>query len=192
MNSEKLPQNLKVKFYEFLSENLSLQDFEKWLYETPELENYFSADKYTELLEYNYRKNQILDIKYFIIQYINFNDYIRWFLLEIINYILVKKNNSAIILSKLIYFIINSNYQLTRNIHENDKTLSLIYKYSINYEITLESIIKAVNSNESMFFEYIEYISNDINNNENYEIKTLRNRQTIIADFIDKLPKLIK
>ena len=70
---------IKIPFYEFLNEDLEINKFEYWLYNTQELKSFFSEDVYLELITFNYKSK---DSKYFIRKFIkenmNWYDFEKW------------------------------------------------------------------------------------------------------------------
>lgn len=52
-----LPDHIKDKFYKTLMGNVSLHDFEQWLYTNSELEKYLKLDDYLDLISLNFNKN---------------------------------------------------------------------------------------------------------------------------------------
>ena len=52
-----LPPHLENQFFRVLNKEISIQDFEKWVYETEELEHVLSSDNYLDLIAFNYYQN---------------------------------------------------------------------------------------------------------------------------------------
>jgi hypothetical protein len=56
MNNEK---DIQEQFYKIYKGLISVSEFEKWLYDTPEIENFYGNDFYFNLLDLNYRGRHI-------------------------------------------------------------------------------------------------------------------------------------
>ncbi|MBB6461848.1 hypothetical protein [Flammeovirga kamogawensis] len=52
---KEISEHIELKFYEVLKHKISIQDFEKWVYETKELELELLEDIYTDLISLNYK-----------------------------------------------------------------------------------------------------------------------------------------
>lgn len=55
-----LPQHIENQFFKFLNKEISIADFEQWVYATNELETVLSADMYQELIAFNYQSRYVL------------------------------------------------------------------------------------------------------------------------------------
>ncbi len=51
--------NIEIAFYKFLSHDTSIEDFEQWVYATPEIEKMFGTNLYEELIEMKYQKSGV-------------------------------------------------------------------------------------------------------------------------------------
>lgn len=52
-----LPQNIKEQFYKTIKGDISLDDFEQWLYADEELEKYLKSDDYLDLISLSFKKS---------------------------------------------------------------------------------------------------------------------------------------
>lgn len=52
-----LPPDIKDKFFKIISGDISIDDFEQWVYKSKELEDTLTPDDYLELISLNYKKN---------------------------------------------------------------------------------------------------------------------------------------
>jgi hypothetical protein len=52
-----LPQNIKEKFYKTIKGDISLDDFEQWLYADKELEKHIKSDEYLDLISLSFKKS---------------------------------------------------------------------------------------------------------------------------------------
>lgn len=74
----KLPQTWKIPFYELIGGKLNFKEFEKILYESPNLESIIGENTYIELISFNFNNTHIYnDITKFVLEKILFeeNDY---------------------------------------------------------------------------------------------------------------------
>ena len=52
-----LPQDIKERFYKIIKGEISLDDFEQWLYADKELEKYLNTDDYLDLISLSFKKS---------------------------------------------------------------------------------------------------------------------------------------
>ena len=52
-----LPQDIKERFYKTIKGDISLDDFEQWLYTDKELEKYLNSDDYLDLISLSFKKS---------------------------------------------------------------------------------------------------------------------------------------
>jgi ribonuclease inhibitor len=70
---------IKSLFFNYLSNEISLMEFENRIYENKLLEEYFGKDTYTELISYNYKIKDIKNtIKEFVKKHFDWNEYLEW------------------------------------------------------------------------------------------------------------------
>jgi hypothetical protein len=51
---------IKIKIFEFLNDEISFENFEKWIYEDPELEKCLNKDIYLNLISLNFKNNKFI------------------------------------------------------------------------------------------------------------------------------------
>lgn len=51
-----LPQDIKERFYKTIKGEISLEDFEQWLYADKELEKYLNSDDYLDLISFGFKQ----------------------------------------------------------------------------------------------------------------------------------------
>ena len=61
---KKLPQHIENQFFKFLNKEISIADFEQWVYETDELESVLSDDNYLDLIAFKYNQLNAFDELY--------------------------------------------------------------------------------------------------------------------------------
>lgn len=82
----KLPENIRLKFYEIIFDATNLNEFEAWIYIDKQLESALSPDDYLELISFNYKKN---GAKYELVEllfnrFINPEEYQKWKMLNLL------------------------------------------------------------------------------------------------------------
>ena len=76
--------------YQFLNDEIPLADFEKWVYQTPELEEILGSDSYFDLISFNFHgKDALYQVKQMFMERIGIGRYEAWrirqLLLHLIN-----------------------------------------------------------------------------------------------------------
>lgn len=88
----------KFTFYSFLNKELSTSDFEKWIYENPDIESDLGIDLYTDLISYNFKSH---DLTTYIISLVekcyDWSEYEKWRTIRLLAEI--KNGNVEIILA---------------------------------------------------------------------------------------------
>lgn len=70
---KKLPQHIENQLFKFLNKEISIADFEQWVYATDELESVLSEDNYLDLIAFNFTQKNAFDELYeVLIELINF------------------------------------------------------------------------------------------------------------------------
>lgn len=69
----------KLKFYEFLNGDLSLEAFETWVFKSKTLEITLSADDYFDLIEYNFKSPAFIPfVESLVKKYFDWNEFEQW------------------------------------------------------------------------------------------------------------------
>ncbi|WP_418637862.1 barstar family protein [Winogradskyella sp.] len=75
----------RIKFYQFLNDDLTLESFEKWIYENKELENIIPEDHYNDLLAFNFKSREVKNyIKSVIKKHFDWKEYEKWRTIELL------------------------------------------------------------------------------------------------------------
>ncbi len=93
---QQLPGEIKDVFFETVSGNLSLCEFEDWLYSNNELEYFLTADDYLELISFSYRKNSKYDLYKILKNHIAKSEFENWKLLKLLNAVLKRDKDEAV------------------------------------------------------------------------------------------------
>lgn len=97
-----LPESTKEMIFSFIVGNLSLQEFEAFLYGSKEIENAFKYDDYIELLSLNFNKNSNRYEAFKIIEKnVDMSEYEVWRLNKIFNSIVNKEKNYPQLIASL-------------------------------------------------------------------------------------------
>ena len=88
----------RINFYKFLSGELSLLEFEKWIYETKELESEIGGEVYTELISFNFSSHDTIPfIKKIVSSCFDWSEYEKWRTINLLTSIL--ENRIEIVLA---------------------------------------------------------------------------------------------
>jgi len=63
-----LPDHIKIYFFKTIKGNISIDDFEKWIYTNKEIESILSNDDYLDFVSLNYKKNGAKYELYYLIK----------------------------------------------------------------------------------------------------------------------------
>lgn len=82
----------RIFFYKFLIGELPLTDFEKWIYDNPELELEVGKDHYTDLISYDFRSRDLIPyIKEFVLKHFDWSEFENWRTIKLLTDILENK-----------------------------------------------------------------------------------------------------
>lgn len=88
----------RIKFYQFLNDDISLELFESWIYENKELENIFPESHYNDLLAFNFKSKEVKDfIKSIVKKHFDWTEFEKWRTIELLKNI--KSGKIEIVLS---------------------------------------------------------------------------------------------
>ncbi|EMJ55087.1 hypothetical protein LEP1GSC111_3685 [Leptospira interrogans str. UT126] len=137
-----LSELTKEIIFTFLFGNLSLQEFEIFLYESKEIENTFKYDEYIELLSLNFSKRSNRHEAFKIIEKnIDMSEYEVWRLNKIFNSIVHREENYPQLIASLYDLYCKGYYFL--NILRLDFGLHLTYPREYNYDKNISELIKS-------------------------------------------------
>jgi len=93
-NLKTLPDELKYRFFKTIFGDISVSEFEQWLYQTDDVERHLMADDYLDLISYNFKQP---GAKYGLVQilekHINLGEYQTWKLENLLNSVERKEGN---------------------------------------------------------------------------------------------------
>lgn len=90
----KLSQNIIDKFYGFLIGEISILDFEKWVYDSSDLENELDEISYYDFISFGFKKSgAIYELEQLIKKQIDISKYETWRLKRLLFNVLGRKNN---------------------------------------------------------------------------------------------------
>lgn len=82
----------RIKFYEYLSANISLESFENWIYDNKELEKYIPKDLYVELISFDYTSHNLIPfIKTIVQEQFDWKEYELWRTIDLLEKIKSEK-----------------------------------------------------------------------------------------------------
>lgn len=69
----------RIKFYEFLNGNISVENFESWIYSNEQLEGILNKDHYIDLISFNFKSHDSLPyIKSIVHKFFDWKEYEKW------------------------------------------------------------------------------------------------------------------
>lgn len=75
----------RIKFYQFLNDDISLESFESWVYENNELENIIKENHYNDLLAFDFKSRKIKNfIKSIVKKHFDWKEFEKWRTIELL------------------------------------------------------------------------------------------------------------
>lgn len=75
----------RIRFYQFLNDDISTESFENWVYENKELENVIPEDHYNDLLAFNFKSREIKNfIKSIVKKHFDWKEFEKWRTIELL------------------------------------------------------------------------------------------------------------
>ena len=88
----------RIKFYEFLNGNISIESFESWVRENEELKNLFPHGHYTDLISFNYKSHELIPyIKSLVKKFLDWEEFEKWRTIDLLTKI--KSNKIELVLA---------------------------------------------------------------------------------------------
>ncbi len=73
------PHNIKDRFYKFLAGKTQIDEFESWVYNSTELEEYLGSDEYMDFISFDYKqKGARYEIEHLIYKHIDKSEFEAW------------------------------------------------------------------------------------------------------------------
>ena len=150
---------MEVPFFRFLAGELSVEEFERWVYATPQLENYLGAPAYLEMISFNFRQPaadyELSKLIYKSIPPARFHQaQIKWLLSNLLD-----GSRDAVVVFENLYELYNKGYHFLGSIG---------YQYDLGvYEIPKLTAQPLWDPNEfsrrrEMLAEYVEPLRDEI------------------------------
>jgi RNAse (barnase) inhibitor barstar len=172
----------RIKFYQFLNDDISLELFENWVYENKELENVIPEDHYNDLLAFNFKSREIKNfIKSIIKKHFDWKEFEKYRTIELLKNI--KSGNIEIVLAS------RKLRELYLEQEEEIKSPFLTIGLAIGYESELdncpiESEYKLWNSDAlKKQLEPVEWYRKRILEDVDEELNELLNPETKVIDL---------
>ena len=150
-------ENLET-FYSLFIEDISLSDFEKWIYSNSDLEKSLSADIYHDLISFNYKSDSSKDRFYKLIftNLLDVNDFEKWKIIRLLRNSLNNKNLPVNLM--LMYELYCKGYDFLHN---------LGLGYGLTLKVPISTKLKKDNwwdLTENEKIELLESFQPDLNN----------------------------
>ena len=121
----------KLLFYKFLNDDISLEEFESWVYENEELEKLLPTDHYNDLLDFNFKSRGLKNfIRSIVKKHFDWKEFEKWRTIELLKNIKSGKIEIVLATRKL--------RELYREQEEEIGTPFLTIRLAIGYESELD------------------------------------------------------
>tara|TARA_R110002072_G_scaffold109026_5_gene236017 strand:- start:1360 stop:1884 length:525 start_codon:yes stop_codon:yes gene_type:complete len=82
----------RIRFYQFINNDISIDEFEKWVYDNIEFKKYIHPAHYNDLVELNFRSREIkAHIRKFIKKHFDWKEFEKWRTIELLKNIKSEK-----------------------------------------------------------------------------------------------------
>jgi hypothetical protein len=125
-------EEIKLQFYKFLDSQLTIEEIESWIYESPFLEEFLGNDHYIDLISYNFKNKCARDyIQSIVTKFLSLTEYENWRTVNLLTEI--TKGNIEIVLAS------RKLRQLYKDQEETLETPLLSIGLAIGYESELDN-----------------------------------------------------
>ena len=91
--------SVEEKIYDFLYKDLSIKDFEEWVYISNELESYVSSDDYLELISLDFNSRHArYELEKIICKYADYSKFETLRMIDLLNKALINNENTGLVL----------------------------------------------------------------------------------------------
>ena len=91
--------SIEEKIYDFLYKNLSIKEFEEWVYNSNELESYVSSDDYLELISLDFNsKHASYELEKIICKYADYSKFEALRMIDLLNKALINNEDTGVVL----------------------------------------------------------------------------------------------
>jgi hypothetical protein len=92
----KFPTNIQTEFFKLLNYEISIENFEKWVYKTKELETFFDFDDYIEFISLNFKsRHAINEIKKIVDKYLDYGEFEKRKMNKVLNDLINRSDDFA-------------------------------------------------------------------------------------------------
>ena len=92
----KFPKHIQIEFFKLLNEELSIENFEQWVYNTKELEDCFDQADYIEFVSLNFKDRHVIhEMKKVVNKYLDFGEFEKRKIDKILNDLVIKSDDFA-------------------------------------------------------------------------------------------------
>jgi len=172
----------RIKFYQFLNDDISLELFESWVYKNKELENIIQEDHYNDLLAFNFKSREIKNfIKSIVKKHFDWKEYEKWRTIELLKKIKSSKIEIVLATRKLREFYLEQEEIIKRPF----LTIGLAIGYeSVLDNCPIETEYKQWNSDAlKKQLEPVEWYRNRILKDVEQELNELLNPEIKVIDL---------
>lgn len=172
----------RIKFYQFLNDDISLESFESCVYENKELENIIPENHYNDLLAFNFKSKEVKEfIKSIVKKHFDWKEFEKWRTIELLKNIKSGKIEIVLATRKLRKLYLEQEEEIKRPF----LTIGLAIGYESELDnCPIESEYKQWNSDAlKKQLEPIEWYQNRILENVDQELNELQNPEMKVIDL---------
>jgi hypothetical protein len=93
---QKFPTNIQIKFFKLLNNELSVEDFEQWVYKTTEIETHFDPADYIEFISLNFKARHFIhEMKKIVDKYLDYGEFEKRKIDKVLNDLINKTDDFA-------------------------------------------------------------------------------------------------
>ena len=86
-----LPQHIENQFFRILNKEISIKDFEQWVYKTEELETVLSERDYLDLIAFNFNQPHVLyELFKIFVKWINIQKYETYRIIYLLDLVIMR------------------------------------------------------------------------------------------------------
>jgi len=92
----KFPTDIQIEFFKILNNELSIEDFEQWVYKTKEIEAHFDQADYLEFISLNFKDRHFIhEMKKIVDKYLDFGEFEKRKIDKVLNDLVNKNDDFA-------------------------------------------------------------------------------------------------
>ena len=184
----------RINFYKFLSGELSLPEFEKWIYENKELESEIGGEVYTELISFNFSSHDTIPfIKKIVLSCFDWKEYEEWRTINLLTGILENKIEIVLATRKMRQLYLEQLDTMTKphissglaiGYESELDSCPLESEYHLYNKLKLKTLLEPVNWYKKPI---LEQVSQELEELTNPEVKTINLEHVVNIDHFHEI-----